>query len=137
MSVFLNKEKNELILTCGCNCDEALHIKIDVDETEKEKTFYYISYMNSNFDRDQFGSWGIFKKKIKKIWAIIRNKDIYYSDIIMSQEEFNVFKKYINDIDQKTIMSKIKNMVNKNKILGGNGKIRTYINKIGKIKNDK
>ena len=56
-----------------------------------------MTYMNSNWYRDQDDStFQILKKKIKKIWAIIRGKDYYYSDIVMSAKDFEKLKEYIN-----------------------------------------
>ena len=39
------------------------------------------------------------KTKLKKIWAIIRNKDFYYSEIIMSKEEFDKFRNALNKVE--------------------------------------
>ena len=58
-----------------------------------------MTYTNGKFFFEQEATfWGIFCKKIEKIWAIIRNKDYYYSDITMSGDEFEEFKEYINSI---------------------------------------
>ncbi len=95
MSVLMNKDKTEVIVTCRCGCDEAIHIIIDKDDY----TYAFVSYMNGNFYKDQYGAFDILKKKFKKIWAIIKNKDYYYSDIIMNKEEFKVFKEYVNSIE--------------------------------------
>lgn len=59
-----------------------------------------MSYMNGNFYKDQYGMLGILKEKLKKIWAIIRNKDYYYSDVVMNGEDFNRFKEYINQFGE-------------------------------------
>ena len=56
--------------------------------------------MNGNFYKDQYGMLGILKEKLKKIWAIIRNKDYYYSDVVMNGEDFNRFKEYINQFGE-------------------------------------
>ena len=93
MSVFLNKEETELVVTCNDGCGEAAHIVID----KEDHGFYaFMSYMNGNFYRDQSGVLRVLIEKLKKIWAIIRNKDIYYSDIIMTKTDFETFKEYIN-----------------------------------------
>ena len=93
MAVFYNKEKTELVVTCNDGCGEAAHIVIDVDDSE----FYgFMSYMNGNFYKEQYGVFGTLKEKCKKIWAIIRNKDYIYSDIIMTKADFEIFKEYIN-----------------------------------------
>ena len=93
MSVFYNKDKTELIVACRCGCDDAAHIKIDKNDHD----FYcLVSYMNGNFYKEQYGMFGTLKQKLKKILAIIRNKDYCYSEIIMDKEEFETFKEYIN-----------------------------------------
>lgn len=101
MSVFIseNKEgKEELIVTCNCGCHDALHICIDEPEPKDEYDIYaMMSYMNGNWYRDQdYSIIRVIEKKLKKIWAIIRNKDFYYSDVLMTKEDFEQFKKYIN-----------------------------------------
>lgn len=46
------------------------------------------------------------KTKLKKIWAIIRNKDFRYSEIVMSKEEFDKFRKALNKVDSKETLDK-------------------------------
>ena len=96
MSVLFDKNKTELIATCRCGCDDSIHIRID-----NEDHYYYaiLSYMNGNFYSDQNST--VFRtigKKLKKIWAIIRNKDYHYSDVFMTKEEFEEFRKFINSV---------------------------------------
>lgn len=70
-----------------------IHLRIDKDD---EKWYTIMTYTNGNFYRDQTNVFHTFKNKLKKIWAIIRNKDYYYSDVIMSKEEYQEFKAYLN-----------------------------------------
>ena len=96
MSVMISEDKKELIVTCKCGCQDTIHIK--VDDEDKDADYYAIqTYMNGNWYRDQDDT--IFRcigRKLKKIWAIIRNKDYYYSDVLMSREDFKKYKEYIN-----------------------------------------
>lgn len=96
MSVIISEDKKELIVTCKCGCHDAIHIK--VDDEDKEYDCYAIqTYMNGNWYRDQNDK--IFRcigRKLKKILAIIRNKDYYYSDVLMSRDDFQKYKEYIN-----------------------------------------
>lgn len=93
MAVFYSEKEKELVVTCRDACGEAAHIKVNTDDCD-----YYAlwSYMNGNFYKEQNGVFRTFANKVKKIWAIIRNKDYCYSDIVMDKEEFETFKKYIN-----------------------------------------
>ena len=98
MSILKTKDNQELIITCDCGCDESFHIKIDTVFEDDDYTYAFISYMNGKFYSDQSNGWNTFKKKLKKIWAIIRNKDYYYSDVLLNKEQFEEFRDYINQI---------------------------------------
>lgn len=96
MSIMISENKKELIVTCGCGCDNAVHIRIN-DSSEEDDCYAIQTYMNGNWYRDQENS--VFKcigKKLKKIWSIIRNKDFHYSEILISREDFQRYKDYIN-----------------------------------------
>lgn len=94
MSVFFTKDKQELIVTCNCGCEEAFHLKVNQDE---EDDFYSVLYfMKSNFDTEYAASpWWAFKIKMRKIWCILRNKDYYYSDVILTKADFEELKRYL------------------------------------------
>ena len=96
MAVMISEDKKELIVTCKCGCQDTIHIK--VDDEDKDADYYAIqTYMNGNWYRDQDNR--IFRsicRKLKKILAIIRNKDFYYSELTMSCEDFQKYKEYIN-----------------------------------------
>lgn len=96
MAVMVSEDKKELIVTCKCGCQDAIHIK--VDDEDKDSDYYAIqTYMNGNWYRDKNDRiLRTIGRKLKKIWAIIRNKDYYYSDVLMSREDFKRFKEYIN-----------------------------------------
>lgn len=100
MSVLMTDNKKELIVNCKCGCDAGFHIR--VDDSDKDYDYYAImSYTNGNFYTEQYGMFSVMCKKAKKIWAIIRNKDFYYSDVAMSKADFKVFKDYINQFGEE------------------------------------
>lgn len=81
---------DELIISCKCGCDSGIRVKIDKEYNED----YFVStYMSGNFYSEQRHP---VIEKIKKIWAIIRDKDFYYSEICISKEDFQQFKLWIN-----------------------------------------
>ena len=98
MSIFKNVNNGtEIIVNCHCGCDEGLRFKVDKLDPE-----YYciLTYTNGAFYRDQNDTvWKVISKKMKKIWAIIRNKDYCYSEIIMSKDDFADFRKYLMMVD--------------------------------------
>lgn len=100
MSIMMSKDKKELIVTCSCGCDDGVHI-IKSNSDEYDGSVAYLSYISGNFYKEQENIlFGVFKNKLKKILAIIRNKDFYYSDVRMSKEDFQQFKDYINQFGE-------------------------------------
>lgn len=90
MAVLKNFDEDELIIKCKCGCDEGIHIKL---YKEDENDYAFMTFTNGNFYKEQ---GFCFVNKLKKIWAIIKGKDFYYSDIKMSKEDFDQFKEWIN-----------------------------------------
>lgn len=96
MALLKSKDGAELYLDCGCGCDEGIRFRID-----KEDYDYYciMTYTNGQFYREQDDTmWKVLYKKLKKIWAIIRNKDFYYAEIVINKRDFCEFKDYINSL---------------------------------------
>lgn len=98
MSIFKSVNNGTgIIVTCDCGCDEGLRFKVDKLNPD---CYCIMTYTNGAFYREQNDTvWKGISKKLKKIWAIIRNKDYYYSEIIMTKEEFDDFRKYLIMVD--------------------------------------
>lgn len=103
MAVLKSDDRKDLIVTCECGCDEGLHIRVEhehINDNPDSDMFCYITCLNSNWYRDQDKKMRyVILDKLKKIWAIIRSKDFYYSEIIMTRKDFEVFREYINGIE--------------------------------------
>ena len=89
MAVFKNFADNELIVSCKCGCDEGIHFKI---QDYGDGDYAFLTYINGSFYSQQ----STFSDKLRKIWAIIRNKDFYYSDIVLTKDDFKEFKEWVN-----------------------------------------
>lgn len=97
MAVLKDKNGTELLIDCNCGCDNGMRFRIDKDDTDY---YCFASYTNGKFYTEQSeGMWRVFCKKLKKILAIIRNKDFYYTEFFMTKDEFNEFREYINSIE--------------------------------------
>lgn len=96
MAVLKNKDGREMYIDCLCGCDQGIRFRIDKDDLNY---YCFMSYTNGKFYTEQSNTfYGTFRRKMRKIWAIIRNKDYRYSEIEMTKEEFDEFKEYINSI---------------------------------------
>ena len=93
MATLKSKDGNHLWITCMCGCDEGIRFVIDKDDFDY---YCFMTYTNGSFYVEQGRGW---RKKLKKLWAIIRNKDFYYSEVILTKDDFAEFKKYINSIE--------------------------------------
>ena len=96
MAVLKNKDGTELYIDCCCGCDTGIRFRIEPFSDDLDY-YCFMSYTNGNFYNEQDEKvLKVLYKKLKKIWAIIRNKDYYYADITMTKDEFNEFREYIN-----------------------------------------
>ena len=95
MALMISKDRKHLVLTCKCSCGDGVHFQIWNDGED----YAYQCFVNGNFYKEKEGSIRKLKSKLHKIWLIIRNKDYYYSDIVMTREDFEQFKEYINQVD--------------------------------------
>ena len=97
MSVMKSKDGRELMVDCSCGCNDGVRIKVN---TEDKDMYFLVTYTNGNFYRDQNESiLGVIKKKLKKIYSILANKDYCYSEICMTKEDFLEFKEFVNNAD--------------------------------------
>ena len=99
MAVLKNVDGTELLVDCHCGCNEGIRLKIEKD-SHVDDWFCFLTYTNGAFYKEQGETiFGVLGKKLKKIWAIIRNKDFYYADITMTRDEFQVFREWISNVD--------------------------------------
>ena len=95
MSVLKSEDGKDLMVLCSGGCDNGVHINIKKDDDE----YAWVTYMNGNWYCDQNKRiLYIVRDKLKKIWAIIRSKDFYYSEILMTRKDFETFREYINGV---------------------------------------
>lgn len=102
MAVLKSDDGKDLIVTCECGCDEGIHIRIEKYHGVNPETdsFAYATCLNSNWYRDQGKKMKyVIWDKLRKIWAIIRSKDFYYSEILMTRKDFETFREYINGVE--------------------------------------
>ena len=97
MSVMKSKDGNDLMIDCCCGCNNGMRFRVFKEE---DPEFYcFVTYTTGVLWSGQSKTiWRVIREKLKKIWAIIRSKDYYYSDWVMTKEEFEEFKEYINNI---------------------------------------
>lgn len=92
MAVLKNHDGTEIFIDCDCGCLDSMRLTVNKDEG----TYGYCALMMFMEGCKKDSIWRIFLKKLEKIWAIIRNKDYYYFDILMTKKDYELFKEYIN-----------------------------------------
>lgn len=88
--------KKHLYIDCYCGCDSGLRIRVDT--LEHSDIYCFLSCTNSSWHTEQIGCWKALTTKLRKIWAIIRNKDYVYSEICLTKQEFEDFKVFLNEL---------------------------------------
>lgn len=97
MAVLISKDGKDFIADCCCGCNAGVRICIEKDDAGE---YCFMSYTNGNFYSEQGETvLRVIGQKLKKIWAIVRNKDYYYAEVCMSKDEFVEFREYINSVE--------------------------------------
>ena len=95
MSVLKTKDNKEMIISCGCGCENSIYFKID--NKDKYDLYCIMTYLNGDQYKVQNDTVvRSFIRKMKKIISIIRNKDYVYSELTLSKKDFEEFKEYVN-----------------------------------------
>ncbi len=97
MAVMKSSDGNDLMLDCRCGCCSGLRFKID---KYSDDGYGLITYTSGNFYTEQDHTvWAVWKKKIRKIWRILRGKDYCYSEVLLSKCEMEEFKEYLLSLE--------------------------------------
>lgn len=100
MSVLFNQERTEMIISCDCCCDSGYHFRIEKNKIEDFEDYCFCTVLNGNWYMEQDKTlMKIWFNKLRKIWAILRNKDHYYSEVVMSKKDFEEFKHWIGEVE--------------------------------------
>ena len=96
MAFMVSKDKKDFTLDCECGCCEGIRFRFD---SEDEDIYLNLSIVSGDFYNKQKNKrFYLLKEKLKRIWFVIRNKDYHYFDIILSKNDFEDFKSFINDL---------------------------------------
>ena len=78
-------------LYCSCGCDEGVILKAEKDEC----LGYAFSLVSDVYYIAQHSTIWRFKEKCRRIWSIIRNKEYYYFNIWIDEEDIKEFKEFV------------------------------------------
>ena len=102
MAVLFDKTKREVMITCRDGCDNGISMKFEYPYAQTplgEEDVCWLSYVSGDFYKNQYRVWDVVKEKAKRIWLIIRSKDIYYSDVLMTRDDFEQFREFVNSVE--------------------------------------
>lgn len=89
MAVLMSEDKKDIIFTCACHCNNSCRITLDEWDGN---TFAYMVYSCASHFREHNNR----RRKAKKIWQILKGEDYCYTDLILTKEDWIVFKDWVN-----------------------------------------
>ena len=89
----MQKDK-EILLKCTCGCSILALSRWEEDNFPPE---YIISLYSITFGEKQNPIWHNIQDRLKMIWCAIRGKQFYFYDLIISKDQLEEFKKFVND----------------------------------------
>ena len=97
--IFKGKDKHTkvVIVNCNCGCDEAIQIKKLVYDV-KDDDEYYLSILAGEFGSTQRGIFRTIGHRIKLAWKMLRGKEYLLTEIVMTKEELDEYKKVLGEL---------------------------------------
>ena len=97
MPILRSDDGDSLLLDCTCGCDNGLRMRV---HRYDDRLFSIITYTSGNFQREQDETvFGVLKKKLRKIFCILRGKDYCYSEVCLTKQDFEEFRAFLADFD--------------------------------------
>lgn len=75
-------------IRCSCGCGDGMNFHVTRYDHEPE---YWISLTGDLHYLEQNHGWQRLKKKLKKLWAVLANRDYQYFELMLTQQEFSEF----------------------------------------------
>lgn len=88
-------ETKEIIAICHDGCGI---VKFTVFEDAEWDDYCFISYYSSTFYDKQSPIWYRIKEVVKMLWFIIRGRDFQLYEVSFNKENWEEFKKNIQDL---------------------------------------
>lgn len=92
-----DKHTKVVIVNCNCGCDEAIQIKKLVYDV-KDEDEYYLSILAGEFGSTQRGIFRTIGHRIKLAWKMLRGKEYLLTEIVMTKEELEEYKKVLGEL---------------------------------------
>lgn len=80
---------------CECGCGNGFLVRINVEDEERYVT---ISTTSSGFMSKQGGICESIKNRIKSAWFMLRGKEYYLHDVVITKKEWSKFLSAINTV---------------------------------------
>ena len=90
--------KNLLNVNCSCRCGDGFMIRLCYDHDDTD--YVTLATTTSGFYSHQDTFWGIIKRRIKAAWFMLRGKEYYLHDIVLTKADWCEFIANINGVDE-------------------------------------
>jgi len=95
--IYINKQKDELIVNCDCGCGAGLLWQAAKWDDEGEQ--FYISLIEYSWYAKQTGK---IRPYFKRLWRVLRGKEYYLTEIVLSKSEAKEFESFLHCLIEKS-----------------------------------
>lgn len=88
--------KHDINILCDCGCDDGFSFKFRFEYDDDDRV--YISTLTSGFYAKQHGLFDKLKRRIKAAWFMLRGKEYYLHEIMLTKEQWNGFVEAVNKV---------------------------------------
>lgn len=90
-----------VVATCGCCCQQEIHVTLYKGETADEPNTYYVTTHNGSFDTEQDGVFKIIGRRLKRAWRALRGKDYLMTELVLNETEYKSLVKAMGDMSKR------------------------------------
>lgn len=89
--------KDNISVFCNCGCDDGFRIRFRF-EGDDDLEYVYMNTITSGFAAHQTSFLRRMTRRIRAAWFMLRGKEFYLHDIVLTKEQWNDFVKAVNEV---------------------------------------
>ena len=89
--------KKDINISCNCGCGDGFSFTFRIEDDD-EIDWVYLSTFTSGFYSMQCNLLTILKRRIRAAWFMLRGKEFYLHDIVLTKEQWNDFVNTVNEV---------------------------------------
>lgn len=89
--------KKDINISCNCGCGNGFSFTFRIEDDD-DFDYVYLSTFSSGFYANQCKFLKILKRRIQAAWLMLRGKEFYLHEVVLTKEQWKDFVKAVNEV---------------------------------------